>query len=101
MEDNPEHINPQEFSDEDIKNILKEALAFQIKEKRKVPRKNELSKALIDTLGEFLTCYKIIGYDYDGNPVNMTIFKERLEKSALDNAFMEEIGKFMAGRMGG
>lgn len=100
MEENPDTPNFQEFSDEEIKNILKEALTFQIREKRKIPKRNELNKALIDTLGEFLTCYKIIGYDYDGNPVNMTIFKEKLEKSALDNAFMEEIGKFMASRMG-
>ncbi len=100
MEENPEQPDFREFSDDDIKNILKEALSFQIKEKRKVPRKNELNKALINTLGEFLTCYKIIGYDYDGNPVNMTVYKEKLEKSALDNAFMTEIGVFMSGRMG-
>jgi hypothetical protein len=100
MEDNPEQPDFREFSDDEIKNILKEALSFQIKEKRKVPRKNELNKALINTLGEFLTCFKIIGYDYDGNPVNMTIYREKLEKSALDNAFMEEIGKFMSSRMG-
>jgi hypothetical protein len=100
MDEIPEQPDFREFSDDDIKNILKEALSFQIKEKRKIPRKNELNKALIDTLGEFLTCFKIIGYDYDGNPVNMTIYKEKLEKSALDNAFMEEIGKFMGSRMG-
>ena len=55
---------------------------------------------MIGTLGEFLTCFKLIGYDLEGNPINMTVYKERIEKSALDNAFMEEIGKFMNSRMG-
>ena len=100
MEDNPEKEDLNEFSDDEIKNILKEALSMKIKDRRKIPKKNQLNKALVDTLGEFLTCFKVIGYDYDGNPVNMTVYKEKIEKSALDNAFMEEIGKFMGGRIG-
>lgn len=98
MDDNPEDF--KEFSDEDIKNILKEALSLQIKEKRKVPKKNQLNNALIGTIGEFLSCFKLIGYDLEGNPINMTVYKEKMEKSALDNAFMEEIGRFMSQRMG-
>jgi hypothetical protein len=97
MDDNPEP-DFKEFSDEDIKNILKEALSLQIKEKRKVPKKNQLNNALIGTIGEFLSCFKLIGYDLEGNPINMTVYKEKMEKSALDNAFMEEIGKFLSGR---
>ena len=100
MDNNPEQPNYNEFSDDEIKNILKEALAFQLKERRKIPKRNELNNALISTLAEFLTCFKLMGYDLDGNPVNITFYKEKLEKSALDNAFMEEIGKFMAGRIG-
>ena len=100
MDDNGETPDFQEFSDDDVKNLLKEALSLQLKEKRKVPKKNALNNALIGTLGEFLTCFKLIGYDLEGNPINMTVYKERIEKSALDNAFMEEIGKFMNSRMG-
>lgn len=99
MEEPPENPDIREFSDDDIKILLKEALSSQIKEKRKIPKRNELNNALIATLGEFLSCFRLIGYDLDGNPVNMTIFKERIEKSALDNAFMTEIGKFMNSRM--
>jgi hypothetical protein len=97
---NPEQSDFREFSDDDIKNILKEALAFQLKEKRKIPKRNELNNALISTLGEFLTCFKLMGFDLDGNPINMTVYREKIEKSALDSAFMEEIGKFMSTRMG-
>lgn len=83
-----------EFSDDEITNILKEALTVKIKEKRKVPNKIQLNKALIGTMGEFLSCFKLIGYDLDGNPVNLTVYKEKIEKSALDNLFMEQISKF-------
>lgn len=98
MEETPEP-DFREFSDDEIKNILKEALSLQLKDKRKVPKKNQLNNALIGTIGEFLTCFKLIGYDLDGNPINMTVYKEKMEKSALDNAFMEEIGRFMSNRM--
>ena len=100
MDSNPEQPDFQEFSDDEIKNILREALTIQIKEKRKIPKKNELNNALIGTIGEFLSCFKLIGYDLDGNPINMTVYKEKMEKSALDNAFMEEVGRFMSQRMG-
>jgi hypothetical protein len=100
MDNSPEQPDFQEFSDEEIKNILKEALTLQIKEKRKIPKRNELNNALIGTIGEFLTCFKLIGYDLDGNPINMTVYKEKMEKSALDNAFMEEVGRFMSQKMG-
>jgi hypothetical protein len=99
MDANPEQPDFKEFSDDEIKNILKEALTIQIKEKRKLPKKNELNNALIGTIGEFLSCFKLIGYDLDGNPINMTVYKEKMEKSALDNAFMEEIGRFMNTRI--
>lgn len=99
MEDNQEPSGFKEFSDEDIKNILKDALSLQLKDKRKIPKKNALNNALIGTIGEFLACFKLIGYDLDGNPINMTVYKEKIEKSALDNLFMEEIGKFMSGGM--
>ena len=100
MEDDQGPPDFKEFSDDEIKNILKEALSLQLKDKRKVPKKNQLNNALIGTIGEFLSCFKLIGYDLEGNPINMTVYKEKIEKSALDNAFMEEIGKFMNGRMG-
>jgi len=89
----------EEFKDEEIEAILREALKSKLEDKRKVPRRNQLNQALVNTLGEFLTCWKIMGYDYDGNPVNMTIYKEKVQKSALDNQFMEEVSKFMGSKM--
>jgi|TARA_R110002110_G_scaffold63454_3_gene176473 hypothetical protein len=89
----------EEFKDEEIEAILREALKSKLEDRRKVPRRNQLNQALVNTLGEFLTCWKIMGYDYEGNPVNMTIYKEKVQKSALDNQFVEEVSKFMGSKM--
>lgn len=99
MDNNPEQPDFNEFSDDEIRNILKEALSVQLKEKRRIPKKNQLNSALISTLGEFMTCFKVMGYDLDGNPVNLTFYKEKMEKAALENAFLEEVGKFMSSRV--
>lgn len=89
---------PPEFSDDELTTILREALTLKLKERRTPIRKNELNKAIVNTMGEFLTCFRLMGYDYDGNPLNITYYNEKLEKSALDNMFMEEIGKFVSKR---
>lgn len=88
-----------DFSDDEVTNILREALKVKLDEKRRLPKKVEINRALISTISEFLKCFKLIGYDLDGNPVVLTIYKEKIEKSALDNAFMEEVGKFMSKRI--
>ena len=85
----------EEFTDDDITNILREALKVKLEEKRKIPNKIQIQRALVATLGEFMNCFKLIGYDLDGNPINLTVYREKIQKSALDNAFMEEFGKFM------
>jgi hypothetical protein len=99
MDNDPEPPDFRDFTDDQIKDILKEALSIQIKDKKNIPKRNQLNNALVGTLGEFLTCFKLIGYDLDGNPINMTVYKEKMEKSALDNAFAVEIGKFMSDKM--
>jgi hypothetical protein len=88
-----------EFNDEEITTILRDALKVKLDEKRKLPSKVQLSRALISTIGEFLTCFKLIGFDLDGNPVNITVYKEKIQKAALDQSFMEAIGDFMEGKM--
>lgn len=87
-----------DFSDAEITKILKDALKVKLEEKKKIPNRVQLNRALVSTLGEFLGCYKLMGYDLDGNPIKMTVYNNKLEKSALENAFMEEIGIFMSTR---
>lgn len=85
-----------------IKELLREALAMKeaSSAKRKKPSKVELCSALKSTIGEFLTCYKIIGFDIDGQPISIEATHNRMEKCAIDNQFMDEFGKFMVRRGG-
>lgn len=86
---------PSEFSDAEITKILKEALKIKLENKKKTPTRVVLNRALVSTISEFLGCFKLIGYDLDGNPLSLTIYNNKLQKSALDNAFVEEIQVFM------
>jgi len=85
-----------EFNDDEIRNILKDALKVKLEEKQKRPYKVEINSALVSTIGEFMACFRLMGYDLDGNPVNMVVHREKIQKAALDNLFMVEIGKFMS-----
>lgn len=98
MEEDPDKPERTEFNDDAIKQILKDALALQIQEKRKIPNKNLLNKAMTSSLTEFMACFKLVGYDVEGNPVSIAFHRTKMEQSALHNLFMEEIAKFMGGK---
>lgn len=95
--DNPDEI----FVNDEVREILKEALKSKLQEKRELPNKKALALALKDSISEFLTCFRLVGYDLDGNPMQMTVSHSKLEKSALDNMIMESFGEFMADKMHG
>lgn len=100
MDDSFEDELVPEMNDAEVEQILREALKIKIADKRKTPRNIQLRNALVGSMGEFLSCFKLIAYDLDGNPISMCVHKSNLEKSALDNAFMEEISRFMSSKMG-
>ena len=87
--------NESDYTEDDIKQLLIDSLKQKLKDDRKKPSRVKINQAIISTLGEFLTCFMLIGYDLDGNYVNLTINKTALDKSALEQSFMKEFGKFM------
>ena len=70
---------PSEFSDAEITKILKEALKIKLENKKKTPTRVVLNRALVSTISEFLGCFKLIGYDLDGNPLSLTIYNNKLQ----------------------
>lgn len=92
--------DPEQIEDEDVARILNEALNAFINEgnRRAMPRRNQLNVALSTTISEFLNCYKIMGYDLDGNPININVYHNQMEKNALDNMFIDQINEFIAKR---
>ncbi len=85
--------------DEEILKILRDSLKMKLTEDRKMPSKVRLNKALVSTISEFMSCYRLMGYDIDGNPINLSITNNKMEQSAIDNMFIQEFGKFMGSRV--
>jgi hypothetical protein len=79
--------------DDEIKKLIVESLKMKIRTNKSCPSRVRMQRAIIASLSEFLTCFKLIGYDLEGNPINISISSTKLDKSALENLFMQEIGK--------
>jgi hypothetical protein len=95
----PKDIPEEIFIDDQVLDILRESLKMKIKEERSLPKKQQLVTALKDTLSEFMTCFRLVGYDLDGNSIQMTYSHNKLEKSALDDIFIESFGEFMSDKI--
>lgn len=91
--------NPEEIIiNEEVYDILRESLKQKLKKENKHRNVNLLKKAAKATIGEFFTCYKIFGYDVDGNEVEIIHHNNKMEKSAMQNLFMQKFGEFMVGK---
>ena len=101
MPDEEKKDDNGEFSNEHVKKVLREALEVRLTErKKKKMSRDQLTTALTDTLGEFLTCYRIFGFDVDGKPVTIAKSHNNMEKSAMENLFVQEFGDFMSQKVG-
>ena len=99
MPDEDREDEKEEYSDEQVKDILREALKMRVKNRAgKKISQDQLNIALTDVLGEFLTCYRIFGFDMDGKPIAITKSHNNMEKSAMENMFVQEFGRFMNSR---
>ena len=94
-DEEPEEI----FVDEHVLEILRESLKQKLKKERKGNSKVQTNAALKATLQEFMTCGKLIGYDLDGNVVEIAFHSNKMEDNAMQNLFIQKFGEFMAGRM--
>jgi hypothetical protein len=86
------------FVDERVLEILRESLKQKLKRDRK-GSKSVIKNALKATMQEFLTCGKLIGYDLDGNVVEISFHSNKMEDNAMQNLFIQKFGEFMANRM--
>ena len=100
MPDEDKEENREEYSDEHVRDILREALKMRVKNRTgKKISQDQLNTALTDVLGEFLTCYRIFGFDMDGKPIAIAKSHNNMEKSAMENMFVQEFGRFMSQRV--
>ncbi len=86
--------------DDEVLEILRQAL---IEDKKKARGRRDMSgkalnEALYAVVCEFLGCFNLFGYDFDGNLVEIKRSSTKMEKSAMDNLFIQKFGEFMGER---
>lgn len=89
--------DPDEYSDDAIKDLIKNALRSQL-EAKKYPNKKALNESLIASMQEFMSSFKVIGYDIDGNLVSLTYAPSDMGKHALIHAFLDEFSKIVGSK---
>lgn len=83
------------FSEEDIRDLIKDALKNNYEGKKKYNSKIQLENALASTLKEFLSNFVVIGYDLNGKPVILKHAKTPMEKDALSSLTIKYISYLM------
>jgi hypothetical protein len=83
------------FSEEDIKELIKDALKNNYEVVKKKKKKVELESAITSTLKEFLTNFIIIGYDLNGKQIILNCSKTPMEKDALTSLAIRYISYLM------
>lgn len=83
------------FSEEDIRDLIKDALRNNNEGKKKYNKKIQLESAISSTLKEFLANFIVIGYDLEGKPLILKFAKTPMEKDALASLAIKYISYLM------
>lgn len=83
------------FSEDDIRDLIKDALKNNYESKKKYNKKIQLENALASTLKEFLSNFVVIGYDLNGKPVILKHAKTPMERDALYSLVIKYISYLM------
>lgn len=83
------------FSEEDIRDLIKDALKNSYEGRKKYNKKIELESAITSTIKEFLANFIIIGYDLNGKPLILKYAKTPMEKDALSSLAIKYISYLM------
>lgn len=83
------------FSEDDIRDLIKDALKNNFESKKKYNKQIQLENALSSTLKEFLANFVVIGYDLNGKPLLLKFAKTQMEKDALSSLAIKYISYLM------
>lgn len=85
----------EEYSDEEIRELLKEVIKVEYENKKAYNKKIDLNTALASTVKEFLTNFVIMGYDLNGNPVIIKYVHNKMERDALASLSMKYLSQLI------
>jgi hypothetical protein len=75
--------------DEDVKRLIEEALINNIETRRKYKKKNELKDTVRGIISEYLDSFILIGYDFNGKPIEVIGSTTDQQTDALDTLLMK------------
>jgi hypothetical protein len=78
-------------AEDQLKELMKEALATKIIKKKNKAKGEALYDALDATIKEFLEAYILIGFDMNGTPVLMKASKNEMEEAALQTIYLKSL----------
>jgi len=84
-----------EYSDEEIRELLKEVLKTEYENKKTYNKKVKINTALASTVKEFLTNFVVLGYDLNDNPVIIKYARTQMERDALKSLAVRYISKLI------
>lgn len=84
-----------EYSDEEIRELLREVLKTEYENKKTYNKKIKINTALASTLKEFLTNFVVLGYDLNNSPVIIKYARTQMEKDALKSLSLRYISELI------
>lgn len=93
MDNEDEDVEFPEYTDEQVREILRDALKTRMTKDEPLPSRKDVYSSLTNLMSEFLACYKVIGYDLNGKPISLNVYHNNLERDALEHAFIEQVAK--------
>ena len=76
--------NSDKIGKDQIKQLLKEALQADLLERSRKSADNKI--AISSTLEEFMKCFIVLGYDMNGNPINLIHANSQQDADSLSTA---------------
>ena len=73
--------------DEELRDIIEQALKFNLREKKTFKKRKDLASRLGSILSEYLDSYILLGYDFDGKHLDIKSASTPMQAEAL-NSFL-------------
>jgi hypothetical protein len=74
-------------NDEELRELVEKALKQSIVEKKTFKRRQDLARRLCNIISEYLDCYILLGYDFQGQHLDIKASKTPQQQEAL-NSFL-------------
>jgi len=87
MSEEPEEDFDSYDSDEELREMVERALKQSLVEKKTFKRRQDLAQRLCTIISEYLDCYILLGYDFQGRHLDIKASKTPQQVEAL-NSFL-------------